>query len=100
MQLDIATHQTLSRHCACALLSAFVTVSLLLAPQGAHAVRKNKTPTGSATHEPSKKKGAIKVKPQATRSDSQESTAERDRRLYRECKGMPNAGACQGYTRR
>jgi hypothetical protein len=28
----------------------------------------------------------------------EESTAERDRRLYRECKGRVNAGACSGYT--
>lgn len=34
------------------------------------------------------------------RSPSQETRTERDRRLYRECKGMPNAGACLGYTRR
>ena len=31
--------------------------------------------------------------------DSSESTAERNRRLLRECKGRPNAGACAGYTR-
>ena len=31
--------------------------------------------------------------------DSSESTAERSRRLLRECKGLPNAGACAGYTR-
>ncbi|WP_236749265.1 hypothetical protein [Acidovorax carolinensis] len=47
---------------------------------------------------PTKKKGSVKVKHQ--RSASEESTAERDRRLYRECKGLPNAGACLGYTRR
>jgi hypothetical protein len=29
---------------------------------------------------------------------SAESTSERDRRLYRECKGRPNAGACLGYA--
>jgi len=29
---------------------------------------------------------------------SAESTSERDRRLYRECKGRPNAGACMGYA--
>jgi uridylate kinase len=44
-----------------------------------------------------KKKGVNKVTHQ--RSPSEESRAERDRRLYRECKGMHNAGACQGYTR-
>jgi hypothetical protein len=31
--------------------------------------------------------------------DSSESNAERNRRLLRECKGRPNAGACAGYTR-
>jgi hypothetical protein len=30
---------------------------------------------------------------------SAESRAERDKRLSRECKGKPNAGACEGYTR-
>lgn len=29
---------------------------------------------------------------------SAESTRERERRLTRECKGRPNAGACEGYT--
>lgn len=29
---------------------------------------------------------------------SAETTAERDRRLRRECKGRPNAGACLGYA--
>ena len=33
-------------------------------------------------------------------SPSEESKAERDRRLYRECKGLPNAGACLGYAHR
>ena len=32
-------------------------------------------------------------------SPSAESKAERDRRLTRECKGRPNAGACLGYAR-
>lgn len=45
-----------------------------------------------------KKKGSVKVKHH--RSPSEESAAERDRRLYRECKGRPNAGACQGYAQR
>ena len=53
---------------------------------------------------------AKKSKPQATQSahakkagrikfekGSGETRAERDRRLQRECKGMPNAGACLGY---
>jgi hypothetical protein len=31
-------------------------------------------------------------------SPSQESPEQRDRRLMRECRGLPNAGACLGYA--
>jgi hypothetical protein len=31
-------------------------------------------------------------------NSSQESARERERRLLRECKGRPNAGACAGYA--
>ena len=31
-------------------------------------------------------------------SPSEESHAQRDRRLARECRGLPNAGACLGYA--
>ncbi|WP_298208106.1 hypothetical protein [Acidovorax sp.] len=50
----------------------------------------------TTTNASPKKKGSAKVKHH--RSPSEESAAERDRRLYRECKGRPNAGACSGYT--
>ncbi|MDD2712457.1 MAG: hypothetical protein PHU77_05985 [Simplicispira sp.] len=66
-------------------------------PDSAHAARK-KTSTTNATNEPAAKKGSIKTK--HYRSPSEETTAERDRRMYRECWGRPNAGACLGYTRR
>lgn len=45
-----------------------------------------------------KKSRSVKIKHQQNHSG--ESSAERDRRLYRECRGLPNAGACLGYTRR
>lgn len=45
-----------------------------------------------------KKSRSVKVKHQQNHSG--ETTAERDRRLYRECKGRPNAGACLGYAHR
>ncbi len=45
-----------------------------------------------------KKKTATKVTYQ--RSTSEETPAQRDKRMYRECKGMHNAGACRGYTRK
>lgn len=38
------------------------------------------------------------VKPKVTPGPSDEKTADRDRRLTRECKGRPNAGACLGYA--
>nr|WP_284414521.1 hypothetical protein [Acidovorax sp. SUPP3334] len=47
-----------------------------------------------------KKKHSTKVKSTTQKSTSEESKAERDRRMYRECKGRPNAGACLGYTSR
>ena len=53
--------------------------------------------TGSFAAE--RKRHSSRVKIQNIRSSSDESTAERDRRLYRECQGRPNSGACAGYTR-
>lgn len=41
-----------------------------------------------------------KVRIQNIRSGSEETAAERDRRLYRECQGRPNSGACSGYTQK
>ncbi|WP_326533759.1 hypothetical protein [Pseudorhodoferax sp.] len=43
---------------------------------------------------PKKKVAAPKFIPNST----QESARERERRLLRECKGRPNAGACSGYA--
>ena len=34
------------------------------------------------------------------KSPSEESRADRERRLRRECQGRPNAGACLGFTAR
>jgi len=43
------------------------------------------------------KKSQGRSKPAAP-SGSEESRADRDRRLSRECRGRANAGACLGYT--
>ena len=80
------------------ILSACMALGLLITAQSTQAAPKKKTAAQLVSAEPAKKKGSIKIKHQ--RSPSEESTAERDRRLYRECKGRPNAGACLGYTRR
>lgn len=57
-----------------------------------------KSKSAYASSEPSapKKKAVNKVTYQ--RSPSEETPAQRDKRMYRECKGMHNAGACRGYT--
>ncbi|ABM58558.1 hypothetical protein Veis_2820 [Verminephrobacter eiseniae EF01-2] len=55
--------------------------------------KKTKPPATQARAKPS-----VKVTHQP--SPSEESRAERERRLYRECQGRPNAGACLGYTRK
>ena len=39
-----------------------------------------------------------RVRAPAQRSGSEETPEQRDRRLYRECQGRHNAGACAGYT--
>ncbi|WP_294257726.1 hypothetical protein [uncultured Comamonas sp.] len=52
---------------------------------------------GERGHKAAKKHGN-KIKIQNSRSSSEETTAERDRRLYRECQGRPNSGACAGYA--
>ncbi|MEJ5125374.1 hypothetical protein WH367_04895 [Comamonas sp. MYb21] len=78
----------------------FSTLVLLLAamampPESAWAARKKKTEATQASKKPAKAR--VKVKRQ--RSSSAETLAERDRRLLRECKGLPNAGACLGYAK-
>ncbi len=52
-------------------------------------------PGSADTAKPKKKKQSTKV---TYDKGSAETTAERDRRLKRECKGRPNAGACLGYA--
>lgn len=55
---------------------------------------------GERTQKPAKKQQSTQVNIKNIRSSSEETLAQRDRRLYRECQGRPNAGACAGYTYR
>ena len=92
MQHAAASPNPTIRH---ALLAASIALGLIAAPSAALAKRTSDKP--ATTNAPTKKKGVNKVTYQ--RSSSEETTAERDRRMYRECKGMHNAGACRVYTR-
>ena len=77
--------------------TAFATLlALTLAPL-AYAAGPNESGKSRAKAAP-KRSQAIKIRQE--KSGSQESSAERDRRLKRECKGLPNAGACLGYAGR
>ena len=42
--------------------------------------------------------GRAKNRKPAPDKGPSETRAERDRRLLRECRGKPNAGACEGYS--
>jgi hypothetical protein len=70
---------------------AWMTALALLAP--AALAKKDSDKPAQATTAKSRKPPKVKME-----NGSGESTAERDRRLFRECKGRPNAGACAGYT--
>lgn len=89
-------HTNLRRCTATTILYACMALGLMAIVHNAQAAphKKATEATAGAT---TKKKGSTKVKQQ--RSSSEESRAERDRRLSRECKGLPNAGACLGYAR-
>lgn len=75
--------------------AVLLTALVLLAAPHAEARTKSseKPPTASAKV----KKGGGKATYRP--SPSEETRAERERRLLRECRGMHNAGACKGYTR-
>ena len=80
-----------------ALLYACLAAVLLTTPADTQAAQQKKDSTNSSQAS-SEKKGSVRIK--YLGSPSEESTSQRDRRLYRECKGRPDAGACLGYTRR
>ncbi len=76
--------------CLCALMALTLTAN---PAEGAERKKKKgKAPaTGQAE---SKQAGKTKFY-----RGSEETVSERERRLYRECQGRPNAGACAGYAR-
>ncbi len=78
--------------CACALA---LCLALAIHPTNTWAKRKTSAQNSTQTDKP--RKGVSKITYQ--RSPSEETPAQRDKRLKRECKGMHNAGACLGYTR-
>lgn len=74
-------------HMSIPLSAACLALGLWTALPAAAAKAENSPP-------PKRKAAAPKFIPSST----QESARERERRLLRECKGRPNAGACAGYA--
>ncbi len=52
----------------------------------------------TAADKPAKKPKQAKAPKPPTDKGSAESKPERDKRLMRECRGRPNAGACEGFA--
>lgn len=86
---------------ALCLAAAAAMAALAAMPRPAYAADAPGAADGAAAPAKARKKPGRKgVKIINSRNHSGETAAERDRRLYRECKGLPNAGACRGYTQR
>lgn len=80
------------------LVSTVLALALLsLAPTIA-AVETFTATTGTEKPAKTKKPKAAKAPKAPTDKGSAENKAERDKRLQRECRGRPNAGACEGYA--
>ena len=74
------------------LIAACALASVMAVAAVAQAASADTSATAAKTAKKHKSGSAHRI-----RSPSYETTAERERRLARECKGMPNAGACLGY---
>ncbi|MBS0316991.1 MAG: hypothetical protein JSR49_07705 [Proteobacteria bacterium] len=78
------------------MLAAMLCALALFAAGADAAERKAKSgdaqPASAAKAHKARKAGHVKFE-----KGGGETRAERDRRLQRECKGLPNAGACLGY---
>ena len=68
-----------------------------LAPSSA-AVETFTATTGAEKPAKGQKPKAAKAPKPASDKGSAEGRSERDKRLLRECRGRPNAGACEGYA--
>lgn len=78
------------------LIAAALCLVFALPAQAAATPSKSKTPKASTQSTATKPK-TVKIRREG--SSSEETPAQRERRLLRECKGLPNAGVCRGYTR-
>ena len=98
--IEIDTQKLIDMHLQIIFVAAWLALCLLAGPNAAHAAGTHSDTTkktSDTSRSDARKKTVNKVTYQ--RSSSEETPAQRDRRMHRECKGMHNAGACRGYTR-
>lgn len=78
-----------------------LSLGLTLSAGSANATRitqRDSAQTAPAPSAKSKSKRSQQVRITSSQNNSGETPAQRDRRLYRECRGLPNSGACVGYA--
>lgn len=80
------------------LSSAALTAGLVATAPSAWAMDTFNATTGAEKSAAGKKPRSGKAAKPASDKGSAENKAERDKRLQRECRGRPNAGACEGYA--
>jgi hypothetical protein len=85
-----------TRHLASTLASVVLGLGWLAAAPASWATDNFTAVT--AADKPAKKPQQTKASKPPTDKGSAESKSDRDKLLIRECRGRPNAGACQGYA--
>ena len=90
--------QNLAHGGARTLVSTALALALLGLATPSAAVETFTATTGAQKPAKGQKPKAAKAPKPATDKGSAEGKAERDKRLLRECRGRPNAGACEGYA--
>lgn len=95
--MEFKPYQSKMRSTNFQLIYALIFLATLSTPNAAHLkTHAKKDPNTAQSTSGSAKKQTRAKQP---KSNSEESSAERERRLKRECRGRNNAGACLGYTR-
>lgn len=79
-------------------LTALARPSALSLPQAPADWQASTTSTGPKSPGAKPRKVKAPKMPPPSQAGSAETRAERDQRLRRECRGKPNAGACEGYA--
>jgi hypothetical protein len=87
-----------TRHWPSTLACAGLSIGLLIAATNTWGVETFTATTGAEKPVKGKKPKTAKSPKPPSDKGSAEGRSERDKRMLRECRGRPNAGACEGYA--